>query len=202
MILGVTGHLGAGKGLLTHSLALRYGGKEDSFGHVVREQARRQGNLNPDRQYLQELGRSFPAIHGSEIWAQRLVTRIEGWLSEDSDRFIVIEGFRNLADIETFEQAYEDDFKLIGVTAEQRKRFQHILGRNREGDPRTWEEFLIADEMDRGIGRYAHDPFQNTDKCIAAAQPYVIVNSYNTTQEFEQAIIRQFRDILPERVAL
>ena len=57
---------------------------------------------------------------------------------------------------------------IIGVDAPVMARFNRILARGRESDPKTWEEFLAADLRDRGIGQPEYG--DNVEACLKIAR--------------------------------
>ncbi len=77
----------------------------------------------------------------------------------------------------------------MGVTASSVTRFNLLLSRNREGDPKTFAEFFKADrrELETPAGRHAIQ----VQKCLDMAD-LVIVNDGSLTdlrREFGEALI-------------
>ena len=60
------------------------------------------------------------------------------------------------------------------MDAERKIRFERLLKRKKEGDPRSWEEFLSLDERDQG--KEEPDYGQRTRECINQAD-FLILNN-------------------------
>jgi len=104
-----------------------------------------------------------------------------------SGKRVVIESIRNPAEIVSLRQ-YLDAF-ILGISASQEKRFEHILARGRDGDPETWEKFKALD--DREIAIQAESS-QQVEKCLEMAD-VVIINEgtiEDLTEEIEGALFK------------
>src|SRR5262249_55361479 len=78
--------------------------------------------------------------HGAGVLAERILAKIE------DDKHYIIDSIRNPAEVDAFRAAKH--FKLIRVEAPPEVRFQRILGRQRESDPRTYEEFTALEHRE------------------------------------------------------
>ncbi len=61
----------------------------------------------------------------------------------------------------------------------QEKRFERLIKRERSSDPKTWQEFLLMDERDRG--KEELNLGQQVDKCIAQAD-FKVYNNGSLTE--------------------
>src|SRR5436309_7202619 len=131
MLIGLTGRNAAGKGEVA-----RYLEKKSfyyySLSDVIREDIRSRGQ-EPTRELLIQVGNELRQRYGGAVLAERILAKIE------DDKHYVIDSIRNPAEVEAFRAAKH--FKLVRVEAPLEVRFQRILSRRRESDPRTLEEF-------------------------------------------------------------
>jgi dCMP deaminase len=132
MLIGLTGRNAAGKGEVA-----RYLQKKSfyyySLSDVIREEIRSRC-LEPTRDSLITVGNELRQRHGPSILAERILAKIE------DDKHYVIDSIRNPAEVDAFGAAKH--FKLIRIEAPPEMRFQRILKRQRESDPRTFQEFV------------------------------------------------------------
>jgi dCMP deaminase len=138
MLIGLTGRNAAGKGEVAEYL------KKKSFYYyslsdVIRDEIRSRGQ-EPTRQALIQVGNELRQKYGAHILAERILAKIE------DDKHYVIDSFRNPAEVDTFREAKH--FKLIRVEAPSETRFQRILSRQRESDPRTLQEFMDLEKRE------------------------------------------------------
>src|SRR5215467_11864672 len=126
MLIGLTGRNAAGKGEVAHYLQKKsfyyY-----SLSDVIREEIRSR-RLEPTRELLITIGNELRQKYGADILAERILAKIE------DDKHYIIDSIRNPAEVNAFRAA--KNFKLIRVEAPPEVRFQRILSRHRESDPR------------------------------------------------------------------
>jgi dCMP deaminase len=135
MLIGLTGRNAAGKGEVARYLQ-RKSFYYYSLSDAIREEIRSRGE-EPTRERLIIVGNELRQRYGSNILAERVLAKIE------DDKHYVIDSIRNPAEVETFRTAKH--FKLIRIEAPPEVRFQRILGRQRESDPRTLEDFIALE---------------------------------------------------------
>jgi dCMP deaminase len=132
MLIGLTGRNASGKGEVA-----RYLQKKSfyyfSLSDVIRDEIRSRG-FEPTRELLITIGNELRQKHGANILAERILAKIE------DDKHYVIDSIRNPAEVTAFRAAKH--FKLIRIEAPAEVRFQRILSRKRESDPRTLAEFI------------------------------------------------------------
>jgi dCMP deaminase len=132
MLIGLTGRNASGKGEVARYLQKRsfyyY-----SLSDVIRDEIRARGP-DPTRELLITVGNELRQRYGAKILAERILAKIE------DDRHYVIDSIRNPSEVDAFRAAKH--FKLIRIEAPAEVRFQRILKRHRESDPRTFEEFV------------------------------------------------------------
>src|SRR5262245_33782678 len=138
MLIGLTGRNAAGKGEVAGYL------RQKSFYYyslsdVIRDEIRSRGD-EPTRERLIVVGNELRQKYGSNVLAERTLAKIE------DDKHYIIDSIRNPAEVEAFRAAKH--FKLIRVDAPAEVRFQRIVNRHRESDPKTWEEFTLLENRE------------------------------------------------------
>src|SRR5207244_6637622 len=132
MLIGLTGRNAAGKGEVA-----RYLQKKSFYYHslsdVIRDEIRSR-DLQPTRELLIAVGNELRQRYGANILAERILAKVE------DDKHYVIDSIRNPAEVNAFRSAKH--FKLIRIDAPPELRFQRILTRQRESDPRTLADFI------------------------------------------------------------
>jgi dCMP deaminase len=140
MIIGLTGSIGSGKGIVSDFL------KEKDFVYLslsdeLREIAKEK-KIELTRHNLQDLGNELRKEKGASVLAERVKNKIK------TQKYInvIVDGIRNPAEIKSLRKL--DNFFLISVDAPKKIRFERVKKRSRESDPLTWEEFEKIDKRD------------------------------------------------------
>src|SRR5215813_11398873 len=178
MLLGLTGRNAAGKGEVAEYL------RQKSFYYyslsdVIRDEIRSRGE-EPTRERLIIVGNELRQKYGSNVLAERTLAKIE------DDKHYIIDSIRNPAEVEAFRAAKH--FKLIRVEAPTDIRFQRILNRRRENDPRTLEEFIALENREAE----GDDTSQNLVKVELMADCAV------TNDAALEKVYRQIDSLLPK----
>ena len=138
MLIGLTGRNAAGKGEVA-----RYLQKKSfyyySLSDAIRDEIRSRGE-QPTRDRLIIVGNELRQRYGASVLAERILAKIE------DDKHYIIDSIRNPAEVNAFREAKH--FKLIRVEAPAEIRFQRILNRQRESDPRTLEDFVALENRE------------------------------------------------------
>jgi dephospho-CoA kinase len=140
MIIGLTGRIAAGKGVVKDYF-MKLGFQYATFSDAVRKEAMTRG-IEITREKLQDLGDEIRKKEGAGAWAKRLLADL------DLNKNIVVDGIRNPGEISELRK--HKDFFLISVDAPQKIRFNRVLSRAKPSDPKTWKDFLLIDERDFG----------------------------------------------------
>jgi dephospho-CoA kinase len=85
---------------------------------------------------------------------------------------VIVDGIRNPAEVQAIKSL--GHFYLVGVDAPKEQRFQRMVTRNRESDPKIWPEFLKVDAIDQGFQQDSSG--QQVMQCIKLAD-YKITNN-------------------------
>lgn len=160
MIIGITGLIGSGKSAVTNMLVAQ-GFIHLGCSTIIAEEVKKRG-LEINRDNLIKIGNEVRKEFGNGEWAKRLIAKI------DSKKNYVVEGFRNIAEIDEFKKL--ENFYLLGVSAGKIRRMNWILSRNKIGDPKNAEEFEKLEKRDflQGI-----DYGQQNALCFSMADYYI-----------------------------
>lgn len=168
IVVGLTGQLAAGKGVISDILVKEFGFTHYSLSDRVREIAASQERMSKNgmtgRESLQNVGNETRAWFGGDALAKLTAGHVLIDLISGKDH-IVFDSIRNPDEILFLKKI--PGFKLIAVIASREQRFKNIIARNRPTDPKTKEEFGRCDDRDQGIGENVLG--QNVGKCIELA---------------------------------
>ena len=139
MIIGLTGGMVCGKRTIAEILMER-GFNVLTFSSDVLDEELKKRNIPVTRKSQQDLGNKIRAKEGGGGLARRLILKMH------SGENYVLDGIRNPGEV--LELKKQKDFFLIAIDSPQKQRFERIVARGMERDPKTWEEFLIADSRD------------------------------------------------------
>ncbi|OYT37878.1 MAG: dephospho-CoA kinase [Desulfurococcales archaeon ex4484_58] len=153
----VTGMPGSGKSLVVE-VAREKNIPVYTMGDVIREEAiKTYGRITP--QTMLETSRIVREKYGPGYVAEKIIERIK-----ENRGVVLIDGVRSWDEVTVF-QKYGDT-TIFAIHASPKTRFERLKRRGREGDPRTWEEFVTRDmiELNFGIGN------------VIALADYMVVN--------------------------
>ena len=143
-VIGLFGLIGSGKDTVSDYIEKKYGYNVIIMGDLVRELAAQRG-LEPNRDNLALTQREQAQKYGLKWFGEEVVRRIraKGWQK------VVINGTRRPEDAAIPKKAFGKDYILIQVDADPKIRFERMKSRARIGDPKTLEEFLHQEELDK-----------------------------------------------------
>jgi dephospho-CoA kinase len=145
-VIGVTGMQGAGKSILC-GVAAERGIPVVEMGELVLKEMRGKGIAITNesiRNYATELREK----HGRDYVARKAAERI----GSAKASAVVVCGVRGYAEVQRFRQEYGSGFALVAFFAPQKTRFERVLKRGREGDPKDWQEFAWREEKELALG--------------------------------------------------
>lgn len=167
MIIGLTGTLSSGKGAVAEFLKKK-GFIYLSLSDELRILAKSMG-IELTRTNLQDLGNKMRAEKGKGYLAELIVEKINSNKYEK----VVVDGIRNPGEVNVLKKL--QNFYLVAVDAPSDVRFDRISKRGRENDPKYWDEFVMVDNRDRGIGELAHG--QAVEECMKMANYFINNNA-------------------------
>jgi dephospho-CoA kinase len=176
IVVGLTGPIASGKEIVSKVLKEK-GFEYYSLSHRVREEAKSRG-LEPTRETLQNVGDSLRVKFDGAVLAQRTADIFR----TIPNPLILVDSIRNPAEIEYLRQEF--NAKIIGVTASEETRFQRVLARNRDSDPKTFEEFVKAARRDQGLGQ--EELGQQVKTCLKLSD--VVIENNGTVEELVKKV--------------
>ena len=156
IVLGFVGLPCAGKGTAIDYLVKKHHFFYSSTSDEIREELKKR-NIEITRENLQNLSGQLKGENGPDFWARKAWKKVVTSGSEKA----VVDSIRAVPEVAFLKK--QKNFYLIAVNASPEVRFQRMRGRNREGDPQVWEDFVKMEEKDKtGGGR-------NIDACLQMA---------------------------------
>ena len=143
------------------------------MGDMIWKETKNRGLTLSDNN-VGKIADSMRKQHGMDIWAKKTLKKIR--LLKDINK-IVIDGVRNIEEIEVFEKELGKDFLLIAVQVGDDIRYKRAKNRGREDDSINLNLIKKRDkrELSWGIGNV-----------IASAE--IVVSNEGTLEEFKQKI--------------
>ncbi len=173
MLIGLTGKNGSGKGEVAKFL-MESGYQFFSLSDVVRDEIKAKG-LAVTREHLIVTANEMRQQLGAGILADRVLEKIS------PDAHAVIDSIRNPFEVEALRR--RKGFYLISVEADPKVRFERTKARNRENDPKTYEEFLELEAREA----HTNDPTtQQLNRTAAMAD--AIVENEATVEELQDQV--------------
>jgi len=106
---------------------------------------------------------------GNSILAQRVLAKVT-----DPQKNYVINGIRNPAEIAELKNF--PSFFLVAIDSPQQLRFQRMIQRARVSDPKTFYDFMKADNIDQGQNQ--DESGQQVRECMKLAD-YFLMNEFS-----------------------
>lgn len=142
VVIVLSGMPGAGKEVFAQT-AIDGGYDVIRMGDVVRKHALDSG-LGMDDLSVGSYANTERELHGKEIWAIRT-------LEVASGENIVIDGCRSKDELAYF-KTHIDEITTIGIDAPYKTRFERLVSRGREDDPKVIDEFERRERRETGWG--------------------------------------------------
>lgn len=185
-VIGLTGTIGSGKEIVREIFEKNANSYSVVLSSLLKEDALKKQGIKITREIRQNLGNELRKQYGTSV----LVKIAVSFMQKNKD-FLIIEGIRSPGEADFLREKFGDDFKLISVDASQQTRFERISHRGREGDPKTWEEFVKLDERDQGKDEPEYG--QQVRKCIEMAD--IALQNDGSLEELQKKVedvIKQF----------
>lgn len=171
LVIGVAGMRAAGKSIV-NEVAKEMGVNSVEMRSIVVEMMKEK-EIEITNRSLREFADEFRKKEGYDVVARKMIERIKGM----QEKALVVNGIRGYEELKRFKEAFGSDFMLIGVFAPQKTRFERVMERNLPEDPKSWEDFVWADEKELGWG--VADSFAFSD--------YIIENTGSKDEMREEA---------------
>ncbi len=148
-----------------------------NMGDVVRKETAKRG-LPPTDENVGGTGTALRREEGMDAVAKRCVPFIP------NSPVVVVDGIRNIEEINYFKKTFGGDFKLIAIHTPFDERFQRVKKRYRSDDMGSMEELKRRDEREKGWG--LHSAIEMAD---------VKIDNTGTIEEFRKRIEKLLKEI-------
>jgi dephospho-CoA kinase len=138
------------------------------MGDLVWEETRRQGKPLDDKN-VGDVASSMRKKYGMDIWAKRAVEKIQ---SLKKTSHLIIDGIRNMEEIDYFKKKLNQDFFVVAIDASNDLRRKRAISRGRIDDSKNLKNLEERDKREISWG---------LQKVIADAD-IVILNNGNLDQ--------------------
>jgi dephospho-CoA kinase len=179
MIIGLTSSYSAGKDSVADYLSKK-GFVHISLSDLIREQMKKAG-VEITRENMIPFANNLRQKFGHGILSEIALKKMA------QDKNYVVSSLRHPAEIKALQSG--KNFVLVGIDAPARLRFERALARNREKEPRTFEEFLARERQemqDSGPGQQLH-------KCFDMAG--IVILNTGTKNLLYQKVDRMLSDL-------
>jgi len=119
--------------------------------------------------------------YGKDIWAKKTIDKIR---KIKDTKHLVIDGIRNLEEVEAFEKELADDFILVAVKVSDEIRYKRAMNRNREDDSKDIDLIKKRDKREISWG---------LEKVIKSAD--IAISNESTVKDFQEEIKEIFNKI-------
>ncbi|HID25347.1 MAG TPA: flagellar hook-basal body complex protein FliE [Thermoplasmata archaeon] len=146
-VIAFTGMPGSGKSEAV-KVAKKLGINVVRMGDCVWEEVKKRG-LELNDENVGRVADEMRKKHGMDIWARRTLGKIER--SQDK---IVIDGIRNMEEMDFFRKELGKDFLLVAIHASPETRYKRLLERKRDDDTLSVDKVKERDarELRWGLG--------------------------------------------------
>jgi dephospho-CoA kinase len=120
------------------------------MGNMIWEETKKQG-LELNDSNVGMIANNMRKTHGMDIWAKRTIKKIKSIKKTD---LLVIDGVRNIEEVETFEKKLGKDFVLVAIKVSDKARHKRAMMRGRKDDSRNLDLIKERDrrELSWGLG--------------------------------------------------
>lgn len=143
IVIGLTGEIASGKGVVSEYLGEKYGAKKYRMSDALKDILNRL-HLDVVRQNLANLSLSLRDLYGQDILINALIQDIK----KSEDNFIIIDGIRRLAELEQLKKI--KNFKLFYLETDLETRYERIKKRDEKADDKmkTFDEFKKDSQLE------------------------------------------------------
>ena len=180
-IIGITGGFGSGKSIAASFFESK-GFKKITLSKFLEEEARSR-DLAITRKNLQDIGNEWREKHGPGTLAIKAL----GFARDDKVKRLVIDGIRNIAEIEEFKK---ENFILLAIESSESIRFERLRELKRR-ENLTRELFKNLDRRDMGYGEKNYG--LQVKACIERAD--IHIKNEGSLEEFE----KKLEEVLDEK---
>jgi dephospho-CoA kinase len=150
------------------------------MGDMVWDEAKKRGLELSDKN-VGFVANEMREKKGKDVWAKKTIEKIKEM--KDS-RHLVIDGIRNLEEVETFEKELGNDFVLVAVKVSDEIRYKRAMNRGREDDSQDID--LIKERDERELSWGLREVIESAD---------IIISNEGTVEKFQEEIKEIFNKI-------
>jgi dephospho-CoA kinase len=150
------------------------------MGDLVWEETKQQGKPLTDKN-VGSVATQMRKDHGMDIWAKRTVEKIH---SMKTTSHLVIDGVRNMEEIEFFKRTLGLDFFIVAIDAPDALRRKRAVTRGRTDDSKDLKDLEERDKREITWG---------LQKVIADAD--IIIPNHGSLKEFQKQILELFEEL-------
>lgn len=150
------------------------------MGDLVWEETKRQGKPLDDKN-VGDIANGMRKNHGMDVWAKRTVEKIR---SLKKLSHLVIDGVRNLEELECFKKELGLDFIVVAIDASDEQRRKRAIARGRSDDSKDLRDLEERDKREISWG---------LQKVIADAD--IVIPNQGSLEELRKQIIKLFRSL-------
>ncbi|MCD4755999.1 AAA family ATPase [bacterium] len=174
-IIGVTGTNGAGKGTIVNFLIKEYGFIYFSVRDFLIKDLQKQG-LKINRENMINTANDLRGKYGADYIVTKLYQE-----ALDLNKPAIIESIRCIGEVNSLKEF--PDFKLLGVDAQQTKRYERSILRKTETDQISFPKFRELESLEMN----SNDPYkQNLKACLEMAD--VVFKNNGTIEQLEEKV--------------
>ena len=145
-LIGLCGEIGAGKDTIADYLIRKHEFTKIVMSDIITEELKRL-NREINRTEMQNIGKEYKEKFGMDVWAKACLE----YAKKNQIRKVVISGIRDSAESDYFRKALGKDFIFVYVTSDKDIRFQRLLQRKSEKDPKNVEELEIQESREKEL---------------------------------------------------
>jgi dephospho-CoA kinase len=150
------------------------------MGDMVWEETKRQGKPLDDKN-VGDVAHSMREKNGMDIWAKRTVEKIR---SLKKSPLLVIDGVRNMEEIEYFKIELGMDFLVIAIDAPEELRRKRAISRGRTDDSKNPNDLEERDKREIRWG---------LQKVIANAD--IVIPNNGSLEDFKKQVLTVFKKL-------
>ena len=150
------------------------------MGDLVWEETKRQGKALNDKN-VGSIASSMRKTHGMDIWAKRTVEKIR---SLKKSSLFVIDGVRNMEEIEYFKKELGQHFLVVAIDAPDELRRKRAIARGRTDDSKDLKDLEERDKREISWG---------LQKVIADAD--IIIQNKGSLEQLKIQVLNVFEKL-------
>ena len=147
------------------------------MGDIVWDETKKQ-NLELNDQNVGIIANNMRINYGMDIWAKKTIEKIK---KIKKIKILVIDGVRNLQEVETFKRELDKDFLLVAIHVSDNLRYQRAMNRNRKDDSKDLMKIKERDNREISWG---------LNRVIASAD--IIISNEGSLEELRNKIKQIF----------